>query len=243
MKILKKYKCVGYDLENCILAFVKFSEDEGKLDEQDLSTIEFSKRLKEATGWRLVGASVLKGGYEAAAREMFSRGVDEARLYVNERENVGDIYSSALLMKGIVEDIGCKAIVFGERSSDTSFGCLGGYVAGLLNMNFISFIKEVVEIKDDSIKVRTLLDGELLLVSDLPAILVPMLELFPPRPVLMRDKLEARKRRPVVVEAGERVAATCFLLRAQKPEEKKRDPVEVKSPEELLNIIMKRVGS
>lgn len=229
-------------MNECILTFVKFSPEEGRIDEQDLSTIEFSKRLKAVSGWKLISASILKEGFEkVAARELYSRGVDEAFIYVLE-EGEGDILSSAVMMKDIIEGFGCAAVVFGERSSDTSFGALGGYVSGLLNMIFLSFISEVVELKGGKIRAKCVPESELIVEADLPAILVPTPEAFPPSPVLMKDRLDARKKQPVVKRLNKAAPESSKLLRVRRPEERRRSSIELSSPEELARILKKVIG-
>lgn len=231
-------------MEKCILTFVKFSENEGKIDEQDLSTIEFSRRLKELVGWKLIGTSLIKEGFETTvSREMFSRGMEEVYIYtVSTGHNGGDIFSSALIAKEVIEEVECKVSVFGERSSDTSFGSLGGYVAGLLNISFIPFVKAVEEMNESKLRARCIAEVELTVEAELPAILIPALELFPPRPVLMKEKLEARKKQAITRRFGKNVAPIMRLLRVNKPELKKRSSTEVKSLEELLRIIIKEAG-
>jgi electron transfer flavoprotein alpha/beta subunit len=215
---------VGKGLDNCILTFVKISEQDGKIDEQDLSTLEFSRRLKEKLDWKLIGGAIVRESFETqASREIFARGVDEAFIFsTNSNVGEGDIYSTASTMRSIVEDMGCMIVVFGERSSDTSFGCLGGYVAGMLGFSYVAYVSEVLGCEGSTLKANAILENEITLEAKLPAVLVPIGELFPPRPVLLRDRMEAKKKQAAFKKAGGFVKTIATLVRAGKPEQRTR---------------------
>ncbi|MEM0021620.1 MAG: hypothetical protein QW039_03480 [Fervidicoccaceae archaeon] len=231
-------------MESCILTFVKFLENEGKIDEQDLSTLEFSRRLREKINWKLIGATVVGEESDALilSREVFSRGADEVLAHIWKGRKDSDVLSSAFIMKRFIDYSKCKLVVFGERSSDTSSGSLGAYVAGLSGMSLLMFVKEVVEIQEKKIVASSVLNGEILIRAELPAVLIPAGELFSPRPVLIRDRLEAKRKSPSLVSFNEEVNSLTRLLSVRKPEYRKRSSFELKSAEEILRVFAKVVG-
>jgi len=232
-------------LSECILVFVKFLENESLIDEQDLSTIEFSKRLRELTSWRVIAASMISKGElaEYASREIYSRGIDHAHVVLIKEVGVNqDLYLSALIAKEVIERYGCKINVFGERSSDTSFGGLAGYVAGMMSMAYLRFVKKVVSVNDDGVRAIVDLDGEVEVKARLPMVLVPVGELYPPSPVSVREKLEARKKKPIITEAELREAPKLLLIGMRKPTYRKRLGVKLASVEELADVIKRIAG-
>lgn len=230
-------------MENCILVFTKYLEDEGVIDEQDLSTIEFAKRLREKTGWIIIGATITrKENIEHVSRELYSRGIDIVQIWVTKNTEKTDIYTSSIMMNRILERNRCGIIVMGERSSDTSFGSLAGYLAGISKINHLRYVKEVLDMTTDGIIVTTVLDEETKIKTEIPSIIVPIGEYYPPRPISMKEKIEARKKKPVIEEIELSNEPKAILVRMRKPDYKKRLSKKVESLDELVNLIIKNTG-
>ena len=232
-------------MRDCILVFVKFLENESVIDEQDLSTIEFSRKLKELTGWSITATSMISKGelVDYVSREIYSRGVDQANIVlVRGAKEPMDLYLSAFIAKDIIRKHGCKINVFGERSSDTSFGGLAGYVAGLLNMAYLRLVKRVISVDEHYVVATIDLDRETIIRARLPLILVPVGELYPPSPVSVRDKLEAKKKKPVLDEAMISETQRMMLVSLRKPVYEKRIGKRLNSVDELAEVIARLVG-
>lgn len=229
----------------CVLVFAKFLSSEGCLDEQALSTVEFSRALKERFGLKLVGAVVVEEAFASlAARELFARGADEVRVYAIPTEAVRrcDLWGMARIMQRAVSEAGCDLVVVGERSSDTSFGCLGGYLAGMMGLRYIRYVVEVLEVSGSSVKAVSQPEERIVMEAEAPVVLSPLSELYPPKPVHARSKIEAARKRPSVVRVEAPDERRLALKTIRRPEHRRRALAELTGVSELADVIRRALG-
>lgn len=229
-------------MSECVLMFAKFLPQDGVLDEQDLSTAEFARRLKERTGWNLIGVTVSdKDSVGQAAREIYARGADlvHAISLRDKRDSELDIYSSGVLMKNVIERYKCRVNVMGERSSDISSGALSGYVAALARINYVRYVRDVLDVSEDEVTLISSIEGEIVLKVRLPAMLVPIAEYYPPRPISIKERLEARKKTAIVEELSPPYPLKTKMTSAKRPELKNRLSKELVDIKDLADLLLR----
>lgn len=234
-------------MSKCIGVFVKYIPYLEMINEDDLSAIEAAKAVKELSNSPIRAFSIVNANdfNPNIAREIFSRGADEVFIY-RTPELEQDIHTSALITKDIVEEHKCNIYIFGEMSSDTAFNCFHGYLASMLGITYIKNVTKVLEVSGDLIVAESFIfGGTSRIKAKFPVILSVSKESFPPNPVPIKIKLEARKKSPNIKEFSPesmtKINVKARLAGVRQPSYRKRLQKELSSLEEIIELL-KSIG-
>jgi len=174
---------------------------------EDLNALEMALQVRDRHGGHI---SVLCMGPPSAAeqmREALMRGADRAALLSDRAFAVADTLATAYALSCAIRHIGEFDLVFaGRQAIDGDTAQVGPQLAGALDIPQLTYVKAILELTDERIKARRLIEGGYEVVeSRLPVLLTVVGEANEPRP--RRAKLMAQyKRARTVLEIQEAVA-------------------------------------
>jgi len=175
------------------------------LSEYDKNAVEAAVQVKEKHGGRVVVVSALTWGplarrrreFEQIVREALAMGADEAHVIVDEALVPGDPLATARAVAALLQKLGGFDLVLtGEASMDMISGQLGGRVAALLGVPFISYVRSLeVDAQGGTVRaVRDLEDGLQRVRAKLPLVVSVTGEANKPRiPTLLQIRRAMRK--------------------------------------------------
>ena len=173
--------------------------------EYDKNAVEAAVRVKEKHGGRVVAVSALTWGpvarrrreLEQVLREALAMGADEAHVVIDEALVPGDPMATARALAALLQKLGgFDLVVTGEASMDMISGQLGGRVAALLGVPFISYARSLEVDPGAGVvrAVRDLEDGLQTVRAKLPAVVSVTGEANKPRiPTLLQIRRAMRK--------------------------------------------------
>ncbi len=160
------------------------------------NSVEEAVRLKEKYGGKVT--ALIFGTQESVPvmKKAYAMGVDDGLVITGYKGN-NPMFTAKVLsekIKKMPHDI----IILGNQSADSYTGLLPGNLAGLLGYNVIGNAVKI-EVADRRIKVKKLLENKNVLVeSDLPAVISVAQEINEPRlPPVMQIMAAGRKQIPV----------------------------------------------
>jgi electron transfer flavoprotein beta subunit len=175
------------------------------MSEYDKNAVEAAVRLKEKHGGRVVAVSALTWGpaarkkreLEQVMREALAMGADEAHVIVDESLIPGDPLATSRAVAALLQRLGgFDLVVTGEASMDMISGQLGGRVAALLGVPFVSYARSLEVDPEAGVvrAVRDLEDGLQTVRARLPAVVSVTGEANKPRiPTLLQIRRAMRK--------------------------------------------------
>ncbi|NTU43834.1 MAG: electron transfer flavoprotein subunit beta/FixA family protein, partial [Nitrospirales bacterium] len=127
-------------------------------------------------------------------REAISMGADDACL-ISDRAFAGaDTLATSYTLCKAIEKIGFDVIICGKQAVDGDTGQVGPELAELLNIPHIAYVKKVVDITGEAIRVqRAMDDGYDTVSSSIPVLLTAVKELNTPRLPSLKGKMAAKK--------------------------------------------------
>ncbi len=173
------------------------------MSEYDKNAVEAALQLKEKHGGSVVVLSALTWGpiarkkreFEQVIREALAMGADEAHIIVDEALVPGDPLATSKALAALAEKLGGFDLIFtGEASMDMISGQIGGRVATLLGLPFISYARRL-EVEGGEVKaIRDLEEGLETVKAKLPAVVSVTGEINKPRiPTLIQIRRAFRK--------------------------------------------------
>jgi len=175
------------------------------ISEYDKNAVEAAVRLRERLGGRVVAVSALTWGpsarrrreLEQVIREALAMGVDEAHVIIDEALIPGDPLLTARAVTALLQKLGgFDLVVTGEASMDMISGQIGGRVAALMGLPFISYARSL-EVDPGAGLVRAVRDleeGLQAVKARLPAVVSVTGEANKPRiPTLLQIRRAMRK--------------------------------------------------
>ncbi len=172
----------------------------------DLYAVEEALRIKEKYFPQSTITAISMGPKQAenALREVISMGVDKAILISDKSFAASDTLATSYVLSEAIKKIGnFDLILFGKMAIDGDTAQVGPEVASLLDIPQITFVRKIVEIKDDYlIAERSMEDGYETLKVKLPAALTCIKELNEPRLPSLRGKMRAKKEEILVWDAN-----------------------------------------
>lgn len=168
----------------------------------DTFAIEEGVRLKERLGsdektgeaMKIIAMTMGPPQAEDILKEAISMGIDEAIL-VSDRAFAGsDTWATSHTLATAIEKIDeCRLIIFGKQTLDGDTGQVGPELAQRLNIPFIGYVSEIIEISKKKIKVKRLMEDRYEIIETrLPAAISVIKDINDPRVPSLRGKMKAK---------------------------------------------------
>lgn len=161
-----------------------------KISTYDKNAIEEAIRIKEATGGKAIGITVGNTDRKSI-REALAMGLDEV---IAITAQYVDVKNTALLIAEQARQLNPNLIIFGESTTDSSTGSLGGYVAGVLEYPYVSYVKKLKIEGKKLILERALMPYYEKVEVEMPAVISVTGEINVPRIPTVRQIMEASKK-------------------------------------------------
>jgi electron transfer flavoprotein beta subunit len=171
----------------------------------DRHALEEGVSLKEKYGATVVALSMGPPQAEDMLREAVSCGADEAVL-VSDRAFAGsDTWATTYTLAMAIKKIGgCDLILCGKQAIDGDTAQVGPGLAERMNRPYASYVKKIVEFKDDVITLQRMMDdGYDELEIPTPALLTVVKEINEPRIPSLKGKMKAKKIKINVLNAAD----------------------------------------
>jgi electron transfer flavoprotein beta subunit len=183
---------------------VEFEKTTGRLKREGVAAvinpfdefaIEAALRIKEKYNGKIKVISMGPPLAEQSIRDALAMGCDEGWLATDPVFGGADTWATSFTLAKCIQNIGkFDVIICGLKTTDGDTGQTGPELAEHLNIPCISYVTEILEIKDDIVTVkRTLDDGIETLEVHLPVILTVTKEIGQPRLATLRGRLSAKK--------------------------------------------------
>jgi electron transfer flavoprotein beta subunit len=171
----------------------------------DRHALEEGVSLKEKYGATVVALSMGPPQAEDMLREAVSCGADEAVL-VSDRAFAGsDTWATTYTLAMAIKKIGgCDLILCGKQAIDGDTAQVGPGLAERMDRPYASYVKKIVEFKDDVITLQRMMDdGYDELEIPTPALLTVVKEINEPRIPSLKGKMKAKKIKINVLNAAD----------------------------------------
>ncbi|MEW6095343.1 MAG: electron transfer flavoprotein subunit beta/FixA family protein [bacterium] len=162
----------------------------------DMNAIETALQIKESQSGEVVAISMGPPQAEEALREAISLGVDDAILLSDKVFAGADTLATSYTLSMGIKKIGkFDLIICGKQAIDGDTAQVGPELAEKLDIPQICWVRKIVEIKNQTLRVeRVLEDGYEVVEAQLPVLLTVVKEINEPRLPSLRGKLTAKKK-------------------------------------------------
>ncbi len=183
-----------------VLVFIKVIKKDEEINESDITALDFSYKLKEKYGATIHAISMIDSeDYISYLKEAYVRGADSVEAYI-QKENETPLASANKIKKIVVEKHpDWDYMIFGEVTSDTSFGVIPQIVGGLLDVPVIHGVLGI-DLQEDKIAVETDFFGAKKCVLDKKTIVSLSRDALKTRIPGLKEKIEAKKKKIMVFE-------------------------------------------
>lgn len=183
---------------------VKFDSERGVVDRKsagteinpfDLNALEAAVQIKEKTQSNVIAISMGPPQAEEALKEAIARGADEGILVTDKTFGGSDTKATSAILAAAIKKIGdFSLIIAGEKSVDGDTGQVGAETAEYLKIPHVSYVCNVENIDEDTIKlVSEIWEGTFLMQMNLPGLITVTKDINTPRLPSFKSKLKARK--------------------------------------------------
>lgn len=158
------------------------------INPDDLQALEVALQLKEQYSGTITVLSMGPPSAKEALRECYYRGADRVILLSDRAFAGSDTLATSFILSEAIKKIGkYDLILCGKQAIDGDTGQVGPQLAEKLSINQITFVSEVVELKDGRITAHRLNDsGYEILCSPLPILITISSNTISPRPPNVR---------------------------------------------------------
>jgi len=204
-----------------------------KISTYDKNAIEEAIRIKEATGGKAIGITVGNTDRKSI-REALAMGLDEV---IAITAQYVDVKNTALLIAEQARQLNPNLIIFGESTTDSSTGSLGGYVAGVLEYPYVSYVKKLKIEGKKLILERALMPYYEKVEVEMPAVISVTGEINVPRIPTVRQIMEASKK--VIKEIKVNNINNSAKIQSIKPYTVTRKKIIIEKPiDEAVEILL-----
>lgn len=169
---------------------VKFKPD-GTLDRAAMLTImnpddkaglEAALRIKDETGAEVTVVTMGLPKAEEVLREAMAMGADKGILVTDRVLGGADTWATSTTIAGALRNIDYDLIITGRQAIDGDTAQVGPQTAERLDIPQITYVDEILEVKEDSITVkRSLEDVEQIVTAKLPCVITTLSGMNKPR--------------------------------------------------------------
>lgn len=160
----------------------------------DTYALEEGVRLREKHGGKVTVITMGPAQAEIALREAISLGADEAILLSDRAFAGADTWATAHTLSRAVAKLGkYDILICGRQTIDGDTGQVGPELAEMLGIPFIAYVSQVVEIKENYLRVRRMVEeGHEVIETTLPAVITVAKEINVPRLPSLRGITRSR---------------------------------------------------
>ena len=163
---------------------------DGILNPFDLFALGAALRIKNKFKIKIGAVTMGPPQSESILKECIDYGVDEAFLITDPRLAGSDTLATARTLAGFIQKSDYKTVFCGQESIDSTTGHIGPSIAEFLNIPDVTNIFDIISLKDDSIKVKSLFEiGFKIIEVSLPLVLTfskDNIKLLPKKPAKKR---------------------------------------------------------
>lgn len=169
---------------------VKFKPD-GTLDRAAMLTImnpddkaglEAALRIKDETGAEVTVVTMGLPKAEEVLREAMAMGADKGILVTDRVLGGADTWATSTTIAGALRNIDYDLIITGRQAIDGDTAQVGPQTAERLDIPQVTYVDEILEVKEDSITVkRSLEDVEQIVTAKLPCVITTLSGMNKPR--------------------------------------------------------------
>jgi len=164
---------------------------------EDLNALELGLELREQYGGKVTVLTMGPPRAAAILRDALERGADDVVLVAGEGLGVADtLATSYTLGKAIDRAGGADLVLCGRQAIDGDTAQIGPQLAGRLGMPQITYVVEVLDVSDGTLRAKRLIDGGVETVETaLPALLTVTSEANEPRPPRAKLLMKCKRAR------------------------------------------------
>ncbi|MFO7929407.1 MAG: electron transfer flavoprotein subunit beta/FixA family protein [Candidatus Humimicrobiaceae bacterium] len=170
---------------------------ENAINPFDSYAIEEAIRVKERVGGNSEVLAVTMGPPQAEdiLKDSISMGVDKAILLSDRAFAGADTWATSLVIAKTVNRIGdVSLIIFGKQTLDGDTGQVGPEFAQHMNIPFIGYVSQIIDIRKKTIKAKRLMEDRYETIEvGLPAAISVVKDINQPRIPSLRGKMKAKK--------------------------------------------------
>jgi electron transfer flavoprotein beta subunit len=151
---------------------------------EDKVALEFALQVKDACGGKVIAVTMGPPRASDILRECLYMGADEAYLITDRKFAGADTLATSYVLSEAIKKIGNYSFVFaGRQAIDGDTAQVGPQTAEKLNIPQITYAEKILEVKDDSVRIRKKIDGGYeILESKLPVLVTVLKDAAEPRP-------------------------------------------------------------
>lgn len=190
--------------------------------------------LKEALGGTVTVAMVGKPDTEASIRKALAIGADDA---IRINADPADALFVATQLSAVAKEGSFDLIFTGKESIDYNGSQVGGMLAALLGLPFISFSPKISIEGGKALLDRELDGGKEILEASLPLVISAQKGMAEPRIPNMRGIMSARTKPLKVVEPTQTILATEIVRFDLPPSKAACKMVSADEPEKLVDLL------
>lgn len=214
----------------------------------DYFSLEMALQIKEHFGGKVTAFSMGRESAKDILREAIALGVDDAILISDAKLRGSDALATAYtLSKSISSSHDYDVIICGKQSTDGDTAQVGGEIAGIMDIPYISGVTKVIDIKNDTIQVISKLDNKMLSIeATFPILISTIPNNIPIRTPTLKNRMKATRANILVYDCeyikadinriGENGSPTKVVTLRKKDMKRKKD-IKSMSIDECFNII------
>ena len=148
----------------------------------DKAGLEAALRIKDETGAEVTVVTMGLPKAEEVLREAMAMGADKGILVTDRVLGGADTWATSTTIAGALRNIDYDLIITGRQAIDGDTAQVGPQTAERLDIPQITYVDEILEVKEDSITVkRSLEDVEQIVTAKLPCVITTLSEMNKPR--------------------------------------------------------------
>lgn len=160
----------------------------------DMHAVEAGLQIREKIGGKVTALTMGPPQAESALREVISMGVDEGILLSDKAFAGSDTWATSYALSKAIEKLKADIIICGKQAIDGDTAQVGPEVAEMLNIPHIAYVKKILSIEGNYIRVQRLMEeGYEVVESSLPVLLTVVREINEPRLPSLKGKMAAKK--------------------------------------------------
>jgi electron transfer flavoprotein beta subunit len=151
---------------------------------EDKVALEFALQVKDMRGGRVTAVTMGPPRASDVLRECLFMGADDAYLITDRKFAGADTLATSYVLSEAIRKIGYVDFVFaGRQAIDGDTAQVGPQTAEKLNIPQITYAEEILEVRENSVRVKRKIDGGYeILESTLPVLITVLKDAAEPRP-------------------------------------------------------------
>ncbi len=166
---------------------------------EDLNALEMALQIKDKSGGHITVISMGPPGAAKILREALFRGADDAILITDQRCAASDTLATSYILSCAVKKIDYDIVLCGRQAIDGDTAQVGPQLAEKLGVTQITYVEELLELKDRMITVRRNIgNGWQQIKTHLPVLLTVTSDANEPRAAAAKKMMKYKNARTAV---------------------------------------------